>query len=247
MNISQSLMNIVLDNPCPHQIKLQWVDKVHVEPSESMKRGSYFEWLLLGDSSSEAPQLEKLKSGGKSQAEKDIDALADLAKTLFVKMGIDMSTATTQIRLESDGLSGVIDMIANDIEDKTKFAIYDIKYTETKYDDRFSGWADIETKINSKRQARQYIYLWNKVYGVYLPYYFIVFGKTGWVRVIKCLVTKESLSLHENEIQVVKNQLLNWENLDYPAVSSYTRCTNCRVMEQCKYAKLIPEVEVVEV
>ena len=247
MNISQSLMNIVLDNPCPHKIKLQWIDKVPLEPSEPMKRGSYFEWLLLGDSTSEAPQLEKLKSGGKSQAEKDIDALADMAKTMFVKMGIKMADATTQIRLEVDGMSGVIDMVANDIENPERFAIYDVKYTETRYDDRFSGWADMETKINSKRQARQYIYLWYKVYGVYLPYYFLVFGKSGWVRIIKCVVTKESIDLHVNEVQVVKNQLLKWEAEGWKPTPNYEKCVNCSVMEHCKFAKLIPEIEMIEV
>ncbi len=59
MNISQSLMNNVFSVNCPQAIKLRYIDKVATEQSEAMKRGLYFEWLLLGQSSQEAPQLEK--------------------------------------------------------------------------------------------------------------------------------------------------------------------------------------------
>jgi uncharacterized protein YeeX (DUF496 family) len=218
MNISQSLMNNVFSVNCPQAIKLRYIDKVQTEQSEAMKRGLYFEWLLLGQSSQEAPQLEKLKNGGKSQAEKDIEELAGIAKKTLELLGINMEYIQPQMRLEVDGMSGIIDMVANDIENPDRMAIYDVKYTETKYDDRWNGWADLENKLDSKRQARHYIHLYHLKHGVYLPYYFLVFGKSGWCRVIKCVMTSESLNLHVQEVSTVRTNLYSWERLKWPAL-----------------------------
>ena len=245
--ISQSLMNHVLGNPCPYDIKLKWFDKVDVQPTDVMKRGHYFEYCVIGDSSSSAPQLEKLKSGGKSQAEKDIDELAAIAKATLIALGINLEDAITQVRVEGNGLSGLIDMVATDIQDPKRKAIYDLKYTETKYDDRFAGWADLETKISSKRQAKHYIHLWHQMHGEYLPYYFLVFGKAGWCRVIKCILMADSLHLHLTEIQVVRNMLLQWEANGWKATPEYEKCRNCRVASHCNYYKVVPEIESFEV
>jgi hypothetical protein len=247
MNISQSLMNNVFSVNCPQAIKLRYIDKVATEQSEAMKRGLYFEWLLLGQSSQEAPQLEKLKNGGKSQAEKDIDELAGIAKKTLELLGINMESIQPQMRLEVDGMSGIIDMIANDIENPDRLAIYDIKYTETKYDDRWNGWADLENKLDSKRQARHYIHLYHLKHGVYLPYYFLVFGKSGWCRVIKCVMTSESLNLHVQEVNAVRDMLGTWEKAKWPAVPSYDKCRDCYVAQYCKSVKLTPDVEQYEV
>lgn len=247
MNISQSLMNNVFSVNCPQAIKLRYIDKVSTEQSEAMKRGLYFEWLLLGQSSQEAPQLEKLKNGGKSQAEKDIDDLAVIARRTLELLGINMGKIDTQMRLEHDGMSGIIDMIANDIENPDRLAIYDIKYTETKYDDRWNGWADLDNKPDSKRQARHYIHLYHLIHGKYLPYYFIVFGKSGWCRVIKCVMTAENLAMHMAEIETVKSNLYSWERLKWPAIPSYDKCRDCYVSEHCASFKATPDVEQYEV
>lgn len=242
--ISQSLMNDVFDNPCPKKIYYRWIQKIPVEPSEVMKRGHYFEWLVLGGSTSDMPQLEKLKSGAKSQAEKDLDELAGVAKKTIELLGIDLSKAKVQQRLESDGLSGVIDMVANDIEEPSRRAIYDLKYTETRYDDRFNGWADIESRMGSKRQAKHYIHLWHKIYGEYLPYYFLIFGKSGWCRIIKCVLTNDSLEIHLKDIDVVRAMMYNWDKADWPANPVYEKCKDCPYASVCDSWKFTPEIEV---
>lgn len=245
--ISQSLMNTVLSVPCPHKIYLRYIEKVPVESSEVMKRGHYFEWCVLGDSSSEAPHLEKLKSGAKSQAEKDIDELAGIAKKMLVHLGINVKDALTQVRIEGNGLSGVLDMVTNDIQDPTRKAIYDLKYTETKYDDRFNGWADIESKVNAKRQAKHYIHLWHQMHGEYLPYYFLVFGKSGWSRIIKCVLTQDSLDVHLSEIQVVRDMLHTWEKSDWKGVADYELCKDCDYRAVCRYFNPLPVIEKIDV
>ncbi len=247
MNISQSLMNNVFEVNCPQSIKLRYIEKVSSDQSEVMKRGLYFEWLLLGQSSQEIPQLEKLKNGSKSQAEKDIDDLAEIAKKTLNSLGIKLDAIKAQLRIEIDGMSGLIDMVANDIENPDRLAIYDVKYTETKYDDRWNGWADLDNKLNSKRQARHYIYLYHLKYGVYLPYYFLVFGKSGWCRVIKCVMTSDSRELHIMEIDTVRNLLSQWKKTDWPAIPTYEKCRDCYVMQHCSYFKSSPDVEQYEV
>lgn len=238
-------MTAVLEKPCPYAIKLEYLDKQRSEPSDIMKRGHYFEWCVIGDSSSEAPQLDKLKNGGKSQAEKDIDDLAVIAKRTLEGFGI--KDLTTQVRLEVDGMSGYIDMIARDLSDPNRFAIYDIKYTETRYDDRWQGWADIENRPSAKRQARHYIYLWHKMHGEYLPYYFIIFGKSGWCRIIKCVVSVESLTIHEREIEVVSNMLTQWKKEGWKPQPGYEKCRDCRVAQFCEHYQTLPDVELAEI
>jgi hypothetical protein len=245
--ISQSLMNQVFDQACPYAIYLRYVQGIKTEPSEVMKRGHYFEYCVIGDSSSEAPQLEKLKSGGKSQAEKDIDQLAEIAKKILSYYSIDLTNALTQVKIEGNGLSGILDLVANDIQNPERKAIYDIKYTETRYDDRFNGWADIETKINAKRQAKHYIHLWHQVHGEYLPYYFLVFGKSGWCRVIKCMLTKESLDVHLAEIGTVRNMLTQWESSDWKPDNTYLKCRDCGYQDKCKHFNPLPLIEKVDV
>lgn len=245
--ISQSLMNAVFDKACPYSIYLRYAQGIRSEPSEVMRRGHYFEWCVIGDSSSEAPQLEKLKSGAKSQAEKDIDQLAEIAKKIIAQYGIEIKNALTQVKIEGNGLSGILDMVANDIQDPSRKAIYDLKYTETRYDDRYNGWADIETKINSKRQAKHYIHLWHQMHGEYLPYYFLVFGKSGWCRIIKCVLTKESLDVHLNEIATIRNILKAWESNDWEPDASYENCRDCDYRGQCKHFNPLPVIEKVDV
>jgi len=247
MNISQSLMTAVLEKPCPYAVYLEYKERKRSEPSDLMKRGHYFEWLLIGSSSSDAPQMDKLKNGGKSQAEKDIDDLAVIAKKTLEGLGVELGGAATQVRIEGDGLSGYIDLVTNDMQDKSRQAIYDIKYTETKYDDRWNGWGSIDDKPSAKRQARHYIYLWHKMHGVYLPYYFLIFGKSGWCRVIKCTVTLESMGIHMQEVEVVRNMLKQWESSKWKATPSYEKCRECRVAEFCEKYKVLPDVEIAEI
>lgn len=248
INISQSLMNAVFEQACPYSIYLRYEKGMLTDPSEVMKRGHYFEWCVIGESSADMPQLEKLKSGAKSQAERDIDELADIAKKIIAGYGINIKNALTQVKIEGHGLSGILDLVANDIQDNTRNAIYDLKYTETRYDDRYNGWADIETKVNAKRQAKHYIYLWHQMHGEWLPYYFLIFGKSGWCRVIKCQLSQESLDLHLTEIKTLQNILSNWESNGWkPINANYEQCRNCPYIAECPYYVSLPTVEKVDV
>ena len=249
MNISQSLMNSILDPLCcPQAIKLEYVDRLRSEPSDVMQRGHYFEYLIIGGSSAEKiPELPKLKKGRKSQAEKDIDDLATIAKGIMVTLGINLESAMVQERIEIDGESGLFDLVTNDFQKKGRKAIYDVKYTETKYDDRFNGWADIDSRPHSKRQARHYIRMWQKIHGEYLPYYFLIFGKSGWCRIIKCEVTEDSMAFHDAEIGVVKVMLDNFKNSKYKPTPTYEKCRSCRMAEFCDHYLSTPDVEVVQI
>lgn len=244
MNISQSLMNMVLDAQCcPYAVKLNYVDKLKSETTELMLRGHVFEYKLIGKSTSdkEIPELPKLQKGGLSQAEKDIDVLVEIAKAAMVKLGVDFKNSQVQVRLETkNGESGLLDMVTTVGGRKS---IVDVKYTETKYDDRWNGWADLETRPESKRQARHYIKLWHDLFGEWLPYYFFVFGKSGWMRVLKCTLTSESLEVHEEEIQATRDLLKRFEKEGWKPLPSYEKCRDCYMMAHCTFVQTLPDIE----
>jgi len=244
INISQSLMNLVLDAQCcPYAVKLNYVDRLKSETTELMLRGHVFEYKLLGKSSSdkEIPELPRLMKGGLSQPEKDIDLLVQIARAAMTNMGVDFETAQMQVKILNDkGESGHLDMVANF---KGRKGIHDVKYTETKYDDRWNGWADLELKPDSKRQARHYIKLWHDIHDEWLPYYFWVFGKSGWIRLIKCTVTEESIDMHEEEIKVTRDLLKRFEREGWKPLPSYEKCKACYMIEHCKYVQTLPDIE----
>jgi hypothetical protein len=122
-----------------------------------------------------------------------------------------------------------------------------VKYTETKYDDRWQGWADLEKLPDSMRQARHYVRLWHKKHGEYLPYYFFIFGKSGWCRVYKCTVSRETMEMHEREIEVVKGMLQQWKESGWQPSPSYDKCKSCRVSDHCEFMQTLPDIEIIAI
>lgn len=237
-------MNAVLDaQVCPLSIKYRFIDRLS-ESSELMVKGQYFEHCLLGSTrDGNTPEIPKLKMGGKSQGEKDIDALVDIAREIIERLGIDIEQARVQVEIADEFMEGHIDMVANDFEKPGRQAIYDVKYTETKFDDRWSGWADLETKVEAKRQARHYVYLWHKMHGEYLPYYFLIFGKSGWVRVLKCTVSRDTVDMHVREITLTSQQVLSMEAEGWQPRPSYEKCRNCYCAHVCDHVQVLPDIE----
>jgi hypothetical protein len=247
MNISQSLMNAVLSaDACAKSVFLKHVAHTDNGPSDLMLKGQYFEFKLIGATrSGEVVVLPKLKAGGPSADEKAIDILVDIGKTVMKKMGIDLEKSEAQIEIIIDGEEGHIDLVANDITTPGRRAIYDVKYTETKFDDRWNGWADLSSLPDSMRQARHYVRLWHKKHGEYLPYYFFIFGKSGWCRVYKCTVSRETMDLHQREIDVVKGVLEQWKREGWPASPAYEKCKSCRASNFCDQMQTLPDIEII--
>lgn len=247
--ISQSLIKAVLpQDACPLQIKHKFIEGKPSPPSELMVRGQYFEHHLIGATrGGQEPVLEKLKKGGMSQAEKDLNELITYAKAMFDELGLNVAEGESQVEIQVGELEGHIDHINYDIQNRQRKAIYDVKYTETKYDDRWNGWADFDSLIDPKIQAAQYIMLYHAKYGQYIPYYFLVFGKSFWCRIIKVVVTGQSIVYHTNRIELTKQRLNQWKEDGWPAAPEYYKCAKCPYANECKHVATIPEIETFQI
>jgi CRISPR/Cas system-associated exonuclease Cas4 (RecB family) len=252
MKISQSFINDAIRNDvCPKRLEYKYV--LHVEPDNEneenpMFRGRYFEWHLLGKTRDGIePVFKPLQRGGKPKAQTDLDELIEYARDLLKKMGLDPAEGDKQLYLESEELSGNIDWRTKDFASPTRKALYDVKYTETKIDDRYIGWADFETKDESKRQATQYILLNYLATGEYLPFYFLVFGKSKWCKIIKVEITSEGVDIHMAGVERVQEMKAEWAAKGWPASPKYEKCRACDYRNFCQHKALIPEVEIYQV
>lgn len=246
INISPSLVN-KLNTACPKQIYYEKIERIKTEPSELMLKGRYFEHHLIGGTvDGEIPELPKLKNGSKSADEKALDELLIFAKEVLNANGIDFESGQKQVRFEHDGMSGVVDYIGLDFLNKDRMALYDLKYTETKEDDRWNGWGDIEYKPDAKFQAIHYIRLAYEEFKVWMPYYFVIFGKSKWVKVIKIVATESSIANHSVAVNASKQRLIELEASGWKPTPILQKCIKCPFNSICSDKSLKSEVEVVE-
>lgn len=249
MAISQTLIKAVLQqDACPLQLRRRFIDGEQIPPSDLMNRGKYFEHYLIGATrGGEVPVIEKLKKGGISQAEKDLNELITYAKVILDDIGLDVSKGQSQVELKSGLLEGHLDHINADIMNPDRKAIYDVKYTETRYDDRWNGWADFDSMVDQKIQASQYIMLYQLTHGHYVPYYFLVFGKSFWCRIIKVVVTEQTMVFHRNRIAATQDKIAEWSQKNWPAAPEFVKCGNCHFNSTCKQVATKPTIEIFQI
>jgi hypothetical protein len=244
--ISQTLIKDVIPvDACPLFVYYRHVEHKPTMQSDLMLQGNYFEHHVIGACrDGKEPVIPKLTKGGMSAEEKVLVERIAFAKDLLERLGVDVAGGEKQVEILTDEkLLGHIDLITNDFQQPDRKAIYDLKWTATKYDDRWNGWADFEHMVDQHIQARHYVLLCYLKYGVFMPYYFLVFGKSGWVRIIKVLVTRESMIFHERHIEQTNNRLLQWEEAGWPAVPDFKKCMDCDYHMECPHAALLPTVE----
>lgn len=226
---------------CPYRFKLRYID--HVQPDDdgqwnALKKGLLFERMVIGASRSDEPILiPKLKSGEPTQVERDLIELADNARAIIDKMPFTIDQV--QPTLATDTRQGHPDCF---ITIDGRRAIMDLKYTETQPDDRFRGWGDLSAMDHT--QALDYVDLYHEVYGEYVPFYYLVFGKDGWVRFIKVNITADSLQAHRESVEWIIEQIQN--TTDYPATTSQATCAMCPVANKCDRRVTLPVTEILE-
>lgn len=244
--ISQSLIK-ELQKPdhCPRQIMYSFIEgKELFEHSDAMKIGRYFETKLLGSCrGGDIQEATLLKNGEKAKAYSDTDRLVVFAKSVFKNLGITLEDAPTQVQLSKDGISGNIDLVSNDIVNKKRAAIYDIKWTGTQEDDRWNGWADPESKYDAHLQAAHYVLLYHAIHGVYPPFYFIIFGKDHWVKVLKVNITPEYIEAHRNIIAYCASTMKQYADDGYKGKGTFNKCIACPLYADCTDRATIPEIQ----
>ena len=245
MKISQSLIKeIQKKSVCPREIKFNYIDGIQRESSDVQHKGNYFEYYILGSCyNNKVPTYALLKSGEKPTAQKALDELIIYAKDVLNLVGLDLSKGESQVTIETKECVAHIDHINFDLENKKKKALYDVKYTETAMDDRWNGWGDFDSKTDSHIQAAHYITLYHEKHHEWIPFYFLVFGKSKWVRIIKVELSEERYDLHQRDIELAQAVLSAYEENDFPAVGEFNKCLNCSFNEICTEKVTKPNIE----
>lgn len=248
INISPSLFKKLTNDICPKVIYYDKIEKIPTEPSLLMLKGRYFEHHLIGGTvDGEVPELPKLKNGNKSADEKNLDELIEFAKKILQENNIDLSDIQLQVRLEYESMSGVIDFIGKDFTNPSRLALYDLKYTETRVDDRWNGFADIDNRPDLKFQAIHYIRLAKEVLGIWMPYYFLIFGKSMWAKIIKVVATEQGVERHNMAVISMKERLNKMIEEGFKPKPSLNRCQSCEFNHICEDRSFKTEIETIEI
>lgn len=257
LSISQSLIKEVLKHDhCPRQIMYSFIEgKEMHEPSEAMTMGRYFESQLLG--SCRGGDIEQAKyysksgngykAGDKMKPFADCDQLVGFSKGVMLKLGIEIEIGLSQVQISNSGISGNIDHINNDIKDPTRKAIYDVKWTATKEDDRWNGWGDIENKQDAHIQAVHYVLTYFKTHGQYPPFYFLIFGKDKWAKIVSVKITPERLAQHEELIAHTARVIKDYAENGFKGNGSFNKCVTCAFYNECEDKATIAEIETITI
>lgn len=188
-----------------------------------------------------------ISEGDISTQQKVMDLVIENAKKILYSIGLDVDKGEKQVRLQTDKEIGHIDWITVDIENPERLAQYDVKFTKTKYDDWRNGWFNVEEKEDAKIQALHYIYLHYENTGEWIPFYFLVFGESGWIRIFKFEITKESYGLHIGLISQCHEWLKEMKQSKFKAKPEYNRCLECDFNEKCKFRATLPQIEKIRI
>lgn len=199
--------------------------------------------------------------GDPSTQQKEIDAVIIIAKQVLERMGLDTSLGKKQVKLEFEDTHGHLDWIAPNFVTKLEGeeCIIDVKYTETKADDRYNGWADFQERTDiqtekARTQAGQYIMLYHQNFDKWVPYYFFIFGRSGWVKIIKMTMLESGLSDIKAKQQLTRDRIKEFEKSKWKARPEYNKCMSCAFaafelngeVHLCPSRSITPSIENVE-
>lgn len=250
MKISQSLIKeVAKQDHCPRQIYYSFVEeKEMLIPSEAMILGRYFESELLGSCRGGAKQEPRLlKNGSKGKPFSDCDNLVKFALEVFENLGIKVEEGESQLDVRTELLKGAIDHRNKDIKDPTRKANYDVKWTATKEDDRWNGWGLPEEKDDAIIQAAHYTLVSYEETGEWMPFYFLVFGKDKWVKVLQYIFDEESIERHKDRIRYTSSKLREYDESGFKGNGSFNKCQSCPFKEECPDKATAIEIETINI
>lgn len=224
-------------------------------PSKSSSKGDKVKYLEAKgvdfDSSKTAAELqeiinempEDLSEGTLPSAFKDVEALALSYKggngepSIFDKLEIVIDTVQPEIEKTINGIKfeGHLDIFGLY---KKQPAIIDVKYTDTQEDDRFNGWGEPDQMDHT--QAFFYMWLWKQITGQRVPFFYLVFGKSGWIKFLEVEISDEDLELFEDQLE---NFLERIQGFEPKACGSFNICRKCPFLGTCAHAQVIPNLE----
>ena len=231
----------------PDYCKIKWeetyLNGYRSKPSPAMLDGLVFEQKVIGMSrGGEVYEIPKGKTGKPLKRETDLLALAEKSKVMMHDLGIEL--VDVQPEWETDELIGHPDAL---IKYKGELAIMDLKYTAIKEDDNCKwnpyAWGNLVDENTGEvykdfTQAIHYIEMYYQMHGIYLPFFYLIFGKSGWCKFIMIEPTHETLEKYRNKLKRFKEDL---KNFNPKPVDNYSICRKCSVI--CDKRSLKPEIQ----
>lgn len=205
----------------------------------------------------------ELSEGSPSAQQAAIDDIIIIAKQILALMGLDTTKGDKQVRYEHEDLLGHIDWITKDFKGKDeRDCIIDVKYTETQEDDRYNGWADFQERTDmqiekAKTQAAQYLVLHHAKTGKWVPYYFFIFGKSGWIKIIQMNMLPSGLADIQAKQNLTRERIKDFVKKNWKAKPEYNKCLSCSYaaydvkgdgtdVRLCPSRAIVPTVEQIE-
>lgn len=224
------------DTPkCKHYFKLIYIDGHETPPSDAQLLGQVFEYKLTGQKTlhGKTPELPKLKNGGAGADERMLDERVEAVREVLQHHKIVVKE--TGNALQAENMTGHLD---GKIEINGQAAIMDVKFTETKENDKWFGWGDLD-KLDLLQPAT-YVELGMHTWGKYLPFYYLVVGKT-WMRLTKVVLTTEDIAEMKSRFNAVRTAL---EAETFEPTPTWANCKGCKLANVCQHAVKMPEIEV---
>ena len=225
MKVSQGAVRDFYD---PDYCKIKWeevyLNGYRTKPTNAMLDGLVFEQEVIGMSrGGEVYEIPKGKTGKPLKRETDLLELSERSKKTMLDLEIEL--IDVQPEWETDELIGHPDAL---IKYKGELAIMDLKYTAIREDESCKwnpyAWNDLEHKDFS--QAIHYIEMYYQIHGEYLPFFYLVFGKSGWCKFILIDLTAESLENYRDKLKQFKVDFKNFKSV---GVKDYSICRKCPV------------------
>ena len=233
MKISQGLVrDFYDDNVCQIKWEETYLNGFRTNPSPAMLDGLVFEQNVIGMSrGGEFYEIPKGKTGKPLKRETDLLALAEKSKKMMFDLDIEL--IDVQPEWETKDLIGHPDAL---IKYKGELAIMDLKYTGMKETENCRwnpyAWGNIVDEKTGEiykdfTQAIHYIEMYYQEHGVYLPFFYLIFGKSGWCKFIMIEPTKETLEKYRLKLKKVKRDIKNFKP---KPINNYAICRKCSVM-----------------
>jgi len=226
--ISQSLIKEVEKEGCIKAVQ-HFLDGMETEPTDAMFAGLYFEHHLIGGCrGGKEPIFKALKSGAKPKAQIDLDGLIERSKMIMAENDIIIDEVQPEYKF--DDAVAHLDAVGRI---KGKKCLIDVKWTATKEDDRWNGWGNPSRKEDSFIQAVHYVWTYWMAKDEKLPFYFLVFGKSGWVKLIHYEVSDNDLLNHRERVGMTRHRVKDMINKKFKFEPHYGLCGGCRYKDIC--------------
>ena len=227
MKISQSAIKSFYDeNFCELKWEKFFIEGYRSRPTAAMIDGLVFEELTIGstrDNESFIGMIPRLKNGNVSKREADLVYLSEFAKKTM--KDLDIKIIEVQPEWETDTLIGHPDAL---ITYKGNLAIMDLKYTAIREDEscKWNPYAWSDLKYKDFRQALHYVEMFYQLYDVYLPFFYLVFGKSGWVKFISVDITSNAMEDYRMLLNTFSKDL---QDFAPKPIKNYSICRKCEL------------------